>query len=142
MFRCDGLSGFGSFWRSFATGCERWRHSDLPYDRVHREMRAWKIKMPQGHAILSVARMHPGLHCGGVEISQLPDRFVSVMPAMFNVMLDAANEEENCFVLFDARIYDPARVRKFIDRFIRLLDLVSRQPDIGIDQALALTDSR
>jgi amino acid adenylation domain-containing protein len=143
MFRCDGTSSFREFLAAVRDRVRTMqRHADLPYDRVHREMRAWKIKMPQGHAILSVARTHPGSRCGGVEISQLPDRVVSAMPAIFNVMLDAANEEENCYVLFDAGVYDPARVRKFIDRFITLLDLVSRRPDITIDQALALTDGR
>jgi hypothetical protein len=89
-----------------------------------------------------MSRGHPIISSGGVEISQLPDRFVSIMPTMLNVLLDADNEEENCSVGFDAGVYDPEGLRKFINRFIAFLDVVSRQPDIRIEEAIALTDNQ
>jgi amino acid adenylation domain-containing protein len=143
IFRCDGRCSFQEF---LAVVRDRLlsmqHHADLPYDRVYRDMRAWKIKMPHGRAILGMSRGHPIISSGGVEISQLPDRFVSIMPTMLNVLLDADNEEENCSVGFDAGVYDPEGLRKFINRFIAFLDVVSRQPDIRIEEAIALTDNQ
>ena len=112
-------------------------HADLPYDRIHHEMRTWKIKMPQGRAILSSAWSHAPIHCGGVEMTVLPERFIGAVPLAFDVRLDIANEERNCGVLFDAAYYDPAKVRGFVGRFAALLDVVSRAPDMRLTEAMA-----
>jgi len=114
------------------------QYADLPCDRVHREMRSWKTKMPQGRAMLSMVRGHACLRCANLEITSLPGVMVSVMPTAFNVVFESANDEESCSVLFNAAIYDPAKVDGFIERFTKFLDAVSRQPDARMDQIVAL----
>jgi hypothetical protein len=141
IFNCEGRCSFREFVavvRNRLLGMQA--HADLPYDRLYREMRAWKVKMPQGLAILGVARGHPTISCVGVTISRIRDWSINVKPTMFTVLLDAASDEkeENCRVAFDASVYETAQIRKFVHRFIALLDVVSRQPDIGIDDAIAL----
>jgi len=41
--------------------------------------------------------------------------------------------------VFDAGAYDPVKVRQFIERYRGLLDVVSRDPDLSVEQLLALT---
>jgi amino acid adenylation domain-containing protein len=113
------------------------QHADLPYDRVHREMRAWRIKMPQGRAILSSTWAHPTIRRGDIEIVCLPDRTMTAAPLQFDTKFDAEDEAGNCSVLFDATRYDPEKVQGFIERFKTLLDVVSRSPDARIADAFA-----
>ena len=114
-------------------------YADLPYDRVYRELRRWKIKMPQGRSMLSAAWSHPDIHCGGVKITCLPSRAVNAMPVGFDVKVDFASEQRNCQVLFDASLYEPEGVRNFIRRFERLLDVIGKQPDRTLYEAWHLT---
>jgi hypothetical protein len=39
----------------------------------------------------------------------------------------------------EAHIHDPLKVRSFINRYCRLLDAVSREPELTIDELLAKT---
>jgi amino acid adenylation domain-containing protein len=136
MVRCEGEQ---SFRQLLLRVRDRMRslqaYADLPYDRVYRELREWKIKMPQGRSMLSAAWSHPDIHCGGIKITCLPSRAVNAMPAGFDVKVDFANEQRNCQVLFDASLYDPQGVHNFIRRFERLLDLVSQHPDRALSEA-------
>ena len=113
------------------------QHADLPYDLIHREMRAWRIKMPQARAILSNTWTHPTIRCGDIQITCLPDRSRVAPPLVFDTRLDLENEAENCAVLFEAGKYDPKQVVGFVERFKALLDSVSRAPDRRIGDAVA-----
>jgi GT2 family glycosyltransferase len=48
--------------------------------------------------------------------------------------LDDQNEEQHCRMLFDPSSYDPAGVRVLIERYRRLLDAISRDPDLPNDE--------
>jgi hypothetical protein len=41
-------------------------------------------------------------------------------------------------VVFNAEIYDPAGVRRFIGRLFELLDAVARHPDVAMGDLVAL----
>jgi hypothetical protein len=112
-------------------------HADFPYDRLHQEMRIWKVKMPTARVMLSTAWSHPCIRSDGIEITCLPDRFNNPTPALFDLKFDPINEETNCSVFFDARVYDPMKVRAFVDGFVRLLEFVSSRPDATIRTAIA-----
>jgi hypothetical protein len=112
-------------------------HADLPHDRLHRQMRAWKVKMPTARVVLSIGWSHPCVRSADLEITFVPERFNDAVPALFDMKFDPANEATNCGLFFDARVYDPEKVRGFVDRFIRLLEQVSSRPDIAIKEAIA-----
>jgi hypothetical protein len=59
------------------------------------------------------------------------------MPWGFTFGLDRRDEATNCGASFDARIYDPARVRGFLDRFQVLAAEVSARPDRPLETTLA-----
>jgi hypothetical protein len=138
QLRCDGNVTFRELLISVRDRLRAMQaRADVPYDHVHREMRAWRIKMPQGRAIMSVAWTHATLRCGDIEIASLPDRNITAPPLQFDTKFDMQNEAENCSVLFDARTYDPEKVRGFIARFKAVLDHVSLAPDRRIGDAFA-----
>jgi hypothetical protein len=136
--RCDSDATFRQFLASVRDRLRAMQlHADVPYDRIHREMRDWRIKMPQGRAILSTAWAHTTIRCGDIEITCLPDRNLTAPPLQFDTKFDLENEAANCSVLFDAQSYDPEKVRGFVERFKALLDLVSRTPDVRVGNAFA-----
>jgi hypothetical protein len=51
----------------------------------------------------------------------------------------AEEDEKHCSVYFDAETYDPAGVRRLINRFNHLLDAASWEPDVPINELLGLS---
>ena len=45
-----------------------------------------------------------------------------------------AKRPENCQVRFDARLYEPKDMRALLDRYLRLLETASREPELPIGQ--------
>ena len=60
------------------------------------------------------------LEVAGLHIAALR-RQEAFMPWGFTMVHDANNEESDCRVLFDANPYEPAGVRRFLNRYRRLL---------------------
>ena len=50
-------------------------------------------------------------------------------------------EQRHCRAVFDPRVYDPSGVRAFVERYKRLLDVVSRHPDRTLKELLAAARS-
>ena len=46
-----------------------------------------------------------------------------------------AKKPDNCQVRFDARLYEPKDMRALVDRYLRLLETASREPELPIGQA-------
>ena len=59
------------------------------------------------------------------------------LPWGFTLDYEEENDRHDGHVLFDARIYDPSGVRRFVERYQRLLIAVSRHPDKTLDALLA-----
>jgi hypothetical protein len=70
----------------------------------------------------------PQQRFGGLEIA-LQDRGVATMPWRFWLQLDRWNEASLCRCLFDARIYDPEKVRAMLTRYQQLMETVCENPD-------------
>jgi hypothetical protein len=51
------------------------------------------------------------------------------MPWGFTFVVDQRRERDGCQVLFDAHLYDPAGVRRFIDRYLALAGAATARPD-------------
>jgi hypothetical protein len=72
---------------------------------------------------------------------KLQGRHVEGMPWGFCLKTDRYNEANGCRATFDARIYNPTRVRKWLRRFARVLDIASENPDLPIGKILAASKS-
>jgi hypothetical protein len=51
------------------------------------------------------------------------------MPWGFTFRMDQRREGDRGLTLFDAHLYDPAGVRRFIDRYIALAQAATAHPD-------------
>jgi hypothetical protein len=60
------------------------------------------------------------------------------MPWGFNLSFDLANEEHQCELAFDARIYDPKKVQSFLQIYLRLLEGISLAPDKQMKELVRL----
>jgi hypothetical protein len=102
--------------------------SDLPYQLVCEELRASGRIPPEINAIFSVRSPMPDLPFGKVE--QIPkEPTLMSMPWGFNFTVDQQEESHRCQVDFDAHLYDPSAVRRFIDRYAGLAEVAGGSPD-------------
>jgi amino acid adenylation domain-containing protein len=137
--RCDHAQTFRE-WLSVVqkTVGETQAHSEIPYERLCEELRRRGVNPPEIRVIFSVREHTAPVHFGGLELTWL-DRRIENMPWGFCVAFDQHNEEARCRLSFDARIYNPMRVRKWLDRFVRLLNAVSDNPDLPVGKLLAMS---
>ena len=49
---------------------------------------------------------------------------------------------EHCRVDFDAGIYDRNGMRAMLDRYLRLLEIVAREPELPVGKLLAMTGAK
>jgi amino acid adenylation domain-containing protein len=103
-------------------------HTEVPYDQLRERLGEAGVAVPEIQAIFGVSDRPPTMRFGGLEVEPLKRTFEH-MPWGFAIAFDGWNEAERCRVDFDARIYDPAGVRSFVDRLRRLAGEVSVHPD-------------
>jgi len=61
----------------------------------------------------------------------------AAMPWGFTFSFDLNNGERPCDVTFDARLYHPVKVRRFLQQYLRLLDRLSLNPDRTMRELMA-----
>jgi amino acid adenylation domain-containing protein len=116
--------------------------SDIPYDELCNELQTAGITPPEIAVMFSTPRNRDALYFGELSVTTL-ERIMNVasMPWGFRVALDDRHEDRASRVAFDAGIYDPVGVRRFIERFERLLDAVSRHPEKILGDLLMMSRS-
>ena len=88
---------------------------------------------PEIRLIFNPVDRHPP-RISELELTLLRRRYEG-MPWGFTIGLDRSREASDCGVAFDARIHDPAGVRRFLDRFRALAAQVGAHPDTPLDAA-------
>jgi amino acid adenylation domain-containing protein len=111
-------------------------HGWIPYDQLREDLQQRGVAAPEIRAIFHVSDQAP-IQFGGLSWKWL-DRRLESFSWGFNVAFDPHNEEHRCRAMFDARRYRPDRVRAWLDRFRRFLDLASKNPDLPVSRLLAL----
>ena len=111
-------------------------HAHLPYESLCAELRARGKVPPEVRAIFAVADQSAPVRFGGCELRWLERRF-EAMPWGFTLAFDRFDEERRSRVLFDASLYEPAGVRRFTERYIRLLGAMASRPDERLGALLA-----
>jgi acyl carrier protein len=106
-------------------------HGDVPYEELSRELSAQRATLPEIRVIFNMLTYHPALRFADLQLT-FGDRREQTMPWGFTIRLDPWNRSNGCRANFDAGIYDPAGVCEFVERYKKLLDAVSRQPDVPL----------
>ncbi len=115
-----------------ATVVETEARSEIPYEQLCHELRQKGVIPPDIQVIFGISRSGNVHKLADLELTSL-DRYYESMPWGFTLNFDEHDEEHSCRVTFDAGIYDPAGVRGLIDRFRRLLDAVTCNPDVVLE---------
>lgn len=103
-------------------------NSEIPYEWLNEQLRADMVEPPSISLIFSVTNQNVTREFHGFRLTH-SQRLYETMPWGFTVKLDPYNER-NCKCTFDARKYDPRRVRQFVTRYQQLLDRLSREPEL------------
>ena len=136
--RCDRTQTFGAWVSALRrTVHETQARSEIPYEQLCEELRKDDLSPPEIRAIIGVSEQTGNMRLGGLELSWL-DRRMETMPWGFTLNFDRSDENRRCRADFDARIYDPDRVRAFIGRLVRFLDAASFDPDLSLLQLLEM----
>jgi acyl carrier protein len=111
---------------------------EFPYEVLLREMKAWRIKRPHVQSLAAVGTTQPDTDFADIRLIPIHESFPPTMPSGFEMKFDRhGGNDDELRLRFDAHRYDPKAVRALLGRLVRLLDVVSRDPDIPISEALA-----
>ena len=107
----------------------------VPYEMLRAELRRRGAQMPEINVTFNQSHQGAGERFADLEIDWA-ERHVAVMPWGFAVECEKRNEEHRYHTLFDAGLYRPDGVEKFVDRHRRLLGAVSANPDATMGELL------
>jgi len=110
-------------------------HGEIPYELLCEQLQARGVAPPPIEVMFHSVQQTGPVRMGDVEMTWL-GRTAPTMPWGFSIFMDKHNEDRLCYAIFDACLYDPSAVRGFVERFGRLLDAASRQPDQTMGQLL------
>ena len=138
-FRYDWTTTF-SQWLAIVrkTVVEAQVHSDIPYEQLREELAREGVTVPEINAIFVVSYRQTETSFAGLSFSSLDWRNEN-MPWGFTMHCDDQAGKHG-WTTFNARLYDPGDVRAFIDRYRRMLDTLSRQPNLPLDLLLAMSE--
>jgi hypothetical protein len=110
--------------------------AELPYD----SLRGSSVQPPEIEFYFTMTSDHWDKRIGDLAIS---DEFYSVgtMPRKCMFEVDQRNSE-NCRVNFDANTYDRNEMRVMLDRYLRLLEAVAREPELPIAKLLPMIGAK
>ena len=137
MIRCDKKRKFRKLVRDVRDLLrDLQNHCEFPFNVLERELEEWQIPPPRPQALVSSTTSHPDIGFGALNLHWTNDHFPLKMPAGFDFKLSKDGQTDICEFRFDAHLYDPAAVRAFIERTLRLLDVVAADPDLTIAEAV------
>ena len=112
-------------------------NSAIPYEELREKLQREDIYPPDIQVIFHISLPRRVIEFEGLSLTWL-DRARQSFPWGFTMDLDDQNEED-CHVFFDPRIYEPAGVREFIERYKHLLDIVSLHPKKTLDELVMIS---
>lgn len=116
-------------------------NSDIPYEMLAEELRVRGAKCPQISIIAGVSASLDFVDTDEVSITAFREENAARMPWGITFLFVQDRWEFDLKVLFDATLYDPLLVRRFIQRYERLLDLMSRFPEGPLRDIVATASS-
>jgi amino acid adenylation domain-containing protein len=108
----------------------------VPLDRLNAGLRLHGIEPPEVKVIFNVLKNQVNARFGGLELQKIASKMIG-MPQGFHINLDQTRQVWGA--AFDAGVYDPVRVRQFVERYRRLLTLAAADPDTPMEQLLKQT---
>jgi acyl carrier protein len=107
--------------------------AEIPYEQLAEELRDAGTPVPEIRAIFSTVGSGPPLRFDGLEITPAGGVYPA-MPWGFSIGMDRFREADLCGAVFDARIYDPEGVRRFLEGYKRLAAELVARPDVPLSE--------
>lgn len=109
---------------------------ELPFETIREHLHVSGVELPDMLFYVTMTRDNSDQHFANLVIS---GEFweVGAMPSGCTVFIDE-QKPEHCRLNFDANSYDRKEMRAMLDRYIRLLEAVAREPELPIGKLLAI----
>ncbi len=114
-------------------------NSEIPCEELRDELQREGIRVPGIQVIFHVAPARRVIEFAGLRLGWLKSAR-RAFPWGFTMRFNDQDEAHGCQALFDPRIYDPAGVRVFVERYKGLLDAASRHPEKMLEDLLVMSD--
>ncbi len=112
-------------------------NAELPYEHATEELAREGVALPQVRVLFAPSEAHPARRFAGIESTPCEHSLEHYMPSGFSFMVDRDHEGEGCRTDFDARVYEPALVRAFTERYRRLAGLFCGDPGRPLGELVA-----
>jgi non-ribosomal peptide synthetase component F len=112
-------------------------HGAIPFEQLCAELERDGVGRPPVTAIFRTSRAEPEVAFADIKMSVV-NKARAIRYWGFTLNHDEI-DEKRCWATFDTDLYDPARVRAFLDRYGRFVAVVSRNPDRPMRELLADT---
>jgi acyl carrier protein len=116
-------------------------HCELPHAELQAELKKSGVAPPPVSLIFGVRQARADTRFAGLRLVRPDLQRLDVTPWGFSIGVLEYEEAPMCRAIFDARIYDPAEVRRFLRRLCDLLAAVSQEPDRPLGELLALYET-
>jgi hypothetical protein len=117
------------------------KHCEIPYAELLGELHTLGTTLAVPLVFTAPLDFGLGdLHFAGLKLTRQQFNVPGPMPWYCNVQLTEYDNLQECRAVFDARIYDPTGVRRFIGRLCDFVDAASWHPDLSIDELLAFSE--
>ena len=115
----------------------QWR-SSFPYEELQRMMQAWKIKPLRNVVQVGVGTAAVPVRIRDLEVVHVSDG-IDVPPVNLDFKFARANDTRDNVLGFNVEVYDPAVMRDFADRLVRLFEVAAENPDLKLSELLAMS---
>ena len=116
---------------------------EIPQETLRQELQRLDVTLPTVSVIFGapMGRTRAETEFGGLKVSRQYRPIGVHMPWGFSMNFLEVDGLQSLGITFDAGIYDPAGVRRFVARLHDFLDAISYRPDRPIGELLALRDA-
>jgi amino acid adenylation domain-containing protein len=112
------------------------RHGAIPFETIYEELGRRGVRLPAMQMIFNVAQQSSRHRLGDLELTPSSGRSPG-MQTGFHMQFNQVTRN-TCTVYFDARIFDPAKIRPIVECYRAFLERAARQPDLTVNELLAM----
>jgi amino acid adenylation domain-containing protein len=115
---------------------EATKRGGVPYGMIHDQLRASGMHPPQVQCYFTMSKDHSDRRFGNLVISDETWR-IGGMPRGLTIYIDE-RKPENCRIGFDANVCDRGEMRAMLDRYLRLLEVIARAPELPLGKLMTM----
>ena len=112
-------------------------NNDFPYEELRKILGEGNVMPRKSYPIIQLSADCTIEHFGGLKLRHMAPVGYD-MPWGFSMVFNERGDRAGGSICFDSALYDPVAVQVFLTRFNRLLEAISKQPDLQIGELFAI----